>query len=172
LGCLAFRVLGPVEAVRDGVVVPLGRRTLTDLFAVLAVSPGQVVTTEAIIQAVWHAGAPAHPRATLHSAVARLRRMIGEDFIQTHPSGYTFQATASDLDLLRFEELRATAARPPHTGPPRTQPQHAESALAALTEAVALWRGTPLEKRRFACPAGQRGSPADGALPGCLRRLG
>jgi DNA-binding SARP family transcriptional activator len=78
MGELAFRVLGSVEMIRDGRVVPLGRGTLTDLLATLVMSPNQIVPTETLIGTVWHARPPAHPRATLHSAVARLRQMVAQ----------------------------------------------------------------------------------------------
>jgi DNA-binding SARP family transcriptional activator/Tfp pilus assembly protein PilF len=112
----------------------LGRGTLTDLLATLVMSPNQIVPTETLIETVWHTRLPAHPRATLHSAVARLRRMIGGDFIETLPSGYRFRADEDCLDLLKFEQLLAAADRQ----------QEAEGALAMLTEAVELWHGAPL----------------------------
>jgi DNA-binding SARP family transcriptional activator/tetratricopeptide (TPR) repeat protein len=135
MGDLAFRVLGPVEVIRDGRVVPLGRGTLTDLLATLIMSPTQIVSTDILIDTVWHSRLPTHPRATLHSAVARLRRTIGGDFIETLPSGYRFRTDPDCVDMVRFEQLLALADR-----------QHeAEGALAALSEAVELWRGAPLE---------------------------
>ncbi|MBV9382888.1 MAG: tetratricopeptide repeat protein [Streptosporangiaceae bacterium] len=135
MGDLNFRVLGPVEVIRNGRVVPLGRGTLRDLLAALIVSPNQIVSAETLTETVWCARPPAHPRATLQSAIARLRRMIGGDRIETLPSGYRFRAEAADLDLLAFERLLRTA----------DQERTAEDALAALTEAVGLWRGAPLE---------------------------
>ena len=129
-----FRVLGPVEAVRDGRLLALGRGTLLDLLAALLMSSNQVVAVESLAETVWHGRSPVHPRATLQSAIARLRRTIGGDFIETFPSGYRFRAGADSLDLLRFERLRAMA----------DAGETAEDAVAALAEAVELWRGPPL----------------------------
>jgi DNA-binding SARP family transcriptional activator/tetratricopeptide (TPR) repeat protein len=148
MGNLDFHVLGPVEVIADGRVVTIGRGTLTDLLATLIVSPNQVVSLETLTATVWHARSPQHPRAALQSAIARLRRMIGDGFIETMPSGYRFRAEADCLDLLRFEQSLAAA----------DQQQTPEAALAALTQAVGLWRGAPLENV---------GSPAllNGAVP-------
>jgi len=135
MGDAVFRVLGPVQVIRDGAeVTSLDRGTLTDLLAALIVSPGQLIAADTLIETVWHDQPAAHPRAALHSAVARLRRMIGGDFIQTFGPGYRFRADADQVDLLTFGRLRAAAAR-----------QESGAALAALTEALELWRGTPLE---------------------------
>ncbi|MGH3164370.1 MAG: BTAD domain-containing putative transcriptional regulator, partial [Trebonia sp.] len=132
---LNLRVLGPVEAFRNGRPVALGRGKLTDLLATLAVSPNQVISTDTLIQTVWHARSPQRPQATLHSAVARLRQLIGSEFIETHPMGYRLHADASSLDLLRFKQAVAAARQQPTAG----------DALTLLTEAIGLWRGTPLE---------------------------
>lgn len=77
---------------------------------------------------------PQRPRATLQSAVARLRRTIGGGFIETQPSGYRFSAESSSLDLPKFRQAAGAA-----------QERRAEDALARLSEAIGLWRGTPLD---------------------------
>jgi DNA-binding SARP family transcriptional activator len=132
---LDFRILGPVEVFRDGHSLPLGRGKLTDLFATLAVSPNQVVSIGALTETVWHIQAPERPRAALHSAVARLRQIIGHGFIETHSSGYRFSVQSSSFDLFKFSQITAAAR----------QEQRAQDALDLLTEAIGLWRGTPLE---------------------------
>ena len=134
MGELSFRVLGPVEVLRDGCPVMVGRGALVDLLATLVLSANQVVAMDTLAETVWHSRSPRHPKAALQSAVARLRRMIGHDVIETLPSGYRFHGHADRLDLLRFEQLRSAA---------REQP--AEAAFGLLTEALGLWRGAPLE---------------------------
>jgi DNA-binding SARP family transcriptional activator len=148
MGELDVHVLGPVEVIAHGRVLPLARGTLTDLLAALAVSPNQPVPAKALAETVWHARSPEHPRAALQSAVARLRRLVGAAVIETLPAGYCFRAEAGSLDLLRFEELVARAGRQQEPG----------EALELLSGAIGLWRGHPLENV---------GSPAllDGAAP-------
>jgi DNA-binding SARP family transcriptional activator len=132
---LDFRVLGPVEVIAEGRVLPLGRGSATDLIAALVVSADQVLSAEALAGMVWPARSPQHPRAALQSAIARLRRTIGGGFIETVSAGYRFRADADRVDLLRFEQLLAAA----------DHQADQEAALAGLTEALGLWRGTPLE---------------------------
>ena len=109
MGEVDVHVLGPVEVVAHGQVLPLAGGTVTDLLAALAVSPNQVVPAQALAETVWTERLPQHPRAALQTAVARLRRMIGHDVIETLPSGYRFHGHADRLDLLRFEQLRSAA---------------------------------------------------------------
>jgi hypothetical protein len=105
MGELDVHVLGPVEVIAHGQVLPLGRGTVTDLLAALAVSPNRVLPAQALAETVWHERLPEHPRAALQTAVARLRRLVGDGFIETLPSGYRFRAETSSLDLLRFEQV-------------------------------------------------------------------
>jgi DNA-binding SARP family transcriptional activator len=153
MGEVDVHVLGPVEVVADGQVLPLARGTVTDLLAALAVSPNQVVPTQTLAEAVWPERLPEHPRAALQTAVARLRRLIGAGFIETLPAGYRFRAEAGSLDLLRFGRLMAAADRQEAPG----------DALATLSDALGLWRGHPLENV---------GSPSllEGTAP-CLTQL-
>ncbi|MGH3120582.1 MAG: BTAD domain-containing putative transcriptional regulator, partial [Streptosporangiaceae bacterium] len=132
---LDFRVLGPVEVIADGRVLPLGSGVLTDLLAALAVVPDQVVSARSLAETVWYERGPVHPRQALQSAVARLRRVVGSEYIETLPSGYRLRAQADQLDLIRFERLVAAAGR-------QREPR---AAVAVLAQAVGLWRGTPLE---------------------------
>lgn len=133
MGNLEFHVLGPVEVISDGIPLALGRGKSLDVLATLLASPNQVVTTDTLTHTVWHSRLPLNPRGTLHSVVARLRRLMGSEYIDTLPSGYRFRVEADLLDLLRFEQLVAAADR-----------QRSEDAFALLTEAIGLWRGAPL----------------------------
>jgi DNA-binding SARP family transcriptional activator/tetratricopeptide (TPR) repeat protein len=132
---LEFRVLGPVTVFKSGRPAPLARGKLTDLLAMLAVSPNQVVSAENLTETVWHDRPPQHPLGTLQSAITRLRQLIGAEFIETHPLGYRLRATADSLDLLRFKQA-VTAAE---------QEQDGDDAFTLLTQAIGLWRGAPLE---------------------------
>jgi DNA-binding SARP family transcriptional activator len=131
-----FRILGPVEAVAaDRPVILKGSMTLT-LMAGLLSSAGQAISRERLVDWLWSTDPPEHPRAALHNAVARLRRLLGADSIETLSWGYRLPVDASCLDLLRFDQLTAHACRLAGHG-------IAAGAVDALGEAVALWR-TPL----------------------------
>jgi DNA-binding SARP family transcriptional activator/tetratricopeptide (TPR) repeat protein len=129
-----FRVLGPVEAIRDGRRVALGQGTLVDLLAALLVSANRAVTADDLVGMVWSSQRLAHPRAALHNGIARLRRATGRGIIETSSHGYLLRADADHLDMLRFGELAAEASQ-------------ATSALdeeQALARALGLWHGRPL----------------------------
>jgi len=137
--CLALelQVLGPVEIMRAGQPVALPGRTATIIVAGLALSPNRIVPNDALIGWIWGARQPASPRAALQSAVSRLRRLVGDDLIETAGPGYRMRASAEQLDLLRFLELTDTAADAATDGAP-------ERALISLDRALRLWRGFPL----------------------------
>jgi DNA-binding SARP family transcriptional activator len=132
---LDFRVLGPVEVIRDGQPVEFGGGTLAKLLAGLLLSANQVVSGDVLTEAVWDGRPPVHPRAALHTGIARMRRALGDGLIETLPYGYRLRTDPGHLDVLRFEQLIAAAG----------QAGSAEDAAAALAGAIGLWRGQPFE---------------------------
>jgi DNA-binding SARP family transcriptional activator len=129
---LEIRVLGPIEVLRGGNQVSLGRTTLT-LLAGLAVAPRRVISVDALIDYIWDAEPPRNPRAALHNGVSRLRRILGEGSVETHGWGYRLDADAGDVDLLRFDGHLAAARQATALGLD-------EAAVAALDDAIHLWR--------------------------------
>ena len=134
---LELRVLGPVEILRGGVPEALPGRTTTIILAALALSPNRIVPNDTLIDWIWGARAPARPRGALQSGVSRLRRLVGEDLVETAGFGYRLRATADQLDLVGFDELADLASRVSGDGGP-------ERALTSLDRALRLWRGFPL----------------------------
>jgi len=134
---LEFRVLGSVEVLRGGRLVALPGRTVMIILTGLLLSANQTVSNDTLIDWTWGARLPARPRSALHSGVSRLRRLVGEDVIETAPLGYRLRADGQRLDLVRFGELVAAADGAAADG--RT-----EAALASLDQALRLWRGVPL----------------------------
>jgi DNA-binding SARP family transcriptional activator len=134
---LEFRVLGPVQVLRGGHQLALGGRTTLTLLASLAVSPGRIVPVDRLIDHVWDTDLPAHPRAALHNGVSRLRRLLGGDILQMLGWGYRLDVDAGRLDLLRFDEHLAATRTALAQG-------RDEDALAALDDALGLWRGALL----------------------------
>jgi DNA-binding SARP family transcriptional activator len=129
---LDFRVLGPVETLRNGRPVPVRGRTTIAVLTRLLLSTNEVVPMEALMGSVWGSEPPAHPRAALHNGVSRLRALC-EGHIETLAWGYRLCGDPEHVDLLRFGELITAAQRAIGAG-------KAEHALAALDQAVALWR--------------------------------
>jgi DNA-binding SARP family transcriptional activator len=134
---LELRVLGPVEILRGGVPEALPGRTTTIILAALALSPNRIVPNDTLIDWIWGARLPARPRGALQSGVSRLRRLVGEDLVETAGFGYRLRATADQLDLVGFDELADLASRVSGDGGP-------ERALTSLDRALRLWRGFPL----------------------------
>jgi DNA-binding SARP family transcriptional activator len=69
----------------------------------------------------------------MHNGISRLRKLVGGDRIEMLTWGYRLHADAGDLDLVHFEYLVRSAREAAVNG-------MAEDALAALDEAVGLWR--------------------------------
>ena len=73
-----FRVLGPLEVVEDGRVVPLGGRKQRVVLARLLLRANQLVPTSTLIDDVWGDDPPEAVRNSLQSYVSHLRKAFGE----------------------------------------------------------------------------------------------
>ncbi|WP_367131619.1 BTAD domain-containing putative transcriptional regulator [Saccharothrix sp. HUAS TT1] len=120
-------VLGPlVVRTEDGVPRWESRKPRV-LLALLAVHPGQVVGHGEIVDVLWDGDPPAAHRNLVHGYVARLRTALGDaSVVRSERGGYRSDLPADRLDLARFDALAA------------------RSDLAALGEALDLWRGPVL----------------------------
>ena len=129
-------LLGPlqVDDVPDAVV--LGAAKERSLLAALALSPGSVVSTDALIRALWGQDAPAAARKTLQTYVWNLRQALGADAISTESPGYVLRVAAEDVDVTRFRSLVRAGTTAMREGA-------ATRARTKLGEAVGLWRGEP-----------------------------
>ncbi len=131
-------LLGPVQVGRaEGGEVLLGAAKERSLLAALALRPGSVMAVDVLIDEIWGETAPPSARKTLQTYVSNLRRALGPDVVETHPSGYSLSLRAEDTDVGCFRALvreGEQALRAGRAGPARE----------ALTAAVALGRGQPL----------------------------
>jgi predicted ATPase/DNA-binding SARP family transcriptional activator len=122
------------ERGRFGVRGPKDRLVLVRL----ALSAGQIVSADALIESLWGQGEPPEdPSNALQVKISRLRKLIGADRLRTCAPGYVLEADETDVDALEFRRLvrAARAAR---------QDAGYVDALSALNRALALWRGAPL----------------------------
>jgi YVTN family beta-propeller protein len=133
---LHFRLLGPLEAERGGIMLELGPRKQRAVLALLLLEANRVVPTERLIDALWGDAPPETARSALQVYVAGLRKAFGEDgaSLRTQAPGYVLELEPGALDLQAFAVLRAEA---------RDSSEPARAA-DALHEALALWRGAPL----------------------------
>jgi DNA-binding SARP family transcriptional activator len=135
VGRVGFGILGSVEMWEAGAPVPLGPLRQRAVLAALLVDCGHVVPVDTLVDRVWGAEAPERAARTLHTYIARLRRLVGPDRLVRRPGGYLLEIDPDRVDLQRFRRLVARA------GEALTDPA---DRLARLREAVVLWRGQPL----------------------------
>jgi DNA-binding SARP family transcriptional activator len=130
---LEFRILGPVEVLKDGLAIAVGGQKQRALLALLLLDAGRVVPVERIVDALWGERPPKTAPTSLQNFVSHLRKSLGAEILVTRSPGYLLQVAPEQLDLGRFTILVEAAKRLP-----------AEERVAKLREALALWRGLPL----------------------------
>jgi DNA-binding SARP family transcriptional activator/WD40 repeat protein len=130
---MALSLLGPLLVDGSG---RLSRRDRVVLSA-LAVRSGDVLSAEQLADALWGDDLPASWQKVVQGCVARLRRVIGRGAVQTTSGGYRLTLADDEIDLRRFEHLLGRARELAGRG------EH-DRAAALLTQALALWRGSPL----------------------------
>ncbi len=135
---LTFQVLGPVRAVEDGITLPTeGERPLVVLAGLLT-HPGQEVGVAQLTRWLWDGDGPRNARASVHTYVSRLRRMLSTaDVLRTGLGGYRLDVPENAVDLTRFRSAAARGWAAAERG------AHAE-AVAAFETALAEWSGEPL----------------------------
>jgi DNA-binding SARP family transcriptional activator len=137
-----FRVLGPVEVWVDGRALVAARPQQTAVLAMLAVDANRLIRTETLIDRIWGDRPPERARRTLHTHISRIRRMLEQRGapgsapvrLLWRPGGYVLNVDAERVDLHRFHRLVAQA----------DVASGAAERVAALRQAMALWRGEPL----------------------------
>ncbi|MFD3515987.1 BTAD domain-containing putative transcriptional regulator [Streptomyces sp. NPDC058657] len=132
-----FRLLGPLEILRDGLPVGLGATRLRVLLAALLHDAGGAVPVDTLVDRVWGGDPPRGARNTLQNYVLRLRRALGPELVRTHGRGYAIDVDPAALDTYRFAALVRQGAAALEAGDPA-------GAAELLREGLALWRGEPL----------------------------
>lgn len=137
LGLVHVRLLGPVEIEADGGGTHvLGAAKERSLVAALALAEGAVVSTDALIWALWGEHPPAAARKTLQTYVWNLRQALGAERVVTDPVGYRLGIAPEDVDVHRFRNLIRAGDEALRRG-------DTTSARARLGEALDLWRDEP-----------------------------
>ncbi len=139
---IEFRILGPFEVSGRGKPLEVGAGKQRALLALLVLSPGEVVSTDRLIDALWGEDPPASALNSVHVYVSQLRKAFSNGRLQTRGQGYLLALEPEELDLGRFERLLGEGRALLATGQP-------EGAAETLRAALALWRGPPLSD--FAC---------------------
>src|SRR5262245_37405335 len=132
---MKFRILGSLEVLDGNRALEVGGAKQRSLLAVLLLNANQVVSSHRLIDAVWGEVPPETAGKAIQNYVSQLRRVLGKERLETKPPGYLLRVERDELDAYQFEGLvdQANAADP-------------EASLTQLHEALALWRGPPLEE--------------------------
>jgi DNA-binding SARP family transcriptional activator len=139
-----LRILGPFQVFADSgreVGLPTGRERA--LLAALVLRRAEVVSVDALVEALWGDTAPSTAVKAVQGYVSHLRRVLASDgALVTQAPGYVLRVPADAVDAHRFATLAAEARRTLQDDP--------ESALVTFERALAIWRGPALVDFAFA----------------------
>ncbi|HVF15125.1 MAG TPA: BTAD domain-containing putative transcriptional regulator [Acidimicrobiales bacterium] len=149
-----FHILGPLEVVRAGELIDLGRPRQRAVLAVLLISANRVMALDRLIELLWDGEAPTRATGALQAYISNLRRALEPSrpartpaaVLVTLAPGYVLRVAPEHLDSARFESLAARGHELLTSGRPL-------SARASLAQALSLWRGPALAEfagERFA----------------------
>ncbi len=136
---MEFRLLGPVEVVKDGNLqaIVAGRQEI--VLALLLLEANHVVSIDRLIDALWGDRPPRTSKSQVQITVSTLRQFLGDhDLIVTRPPGYLLRVDDEHLDLARFRSLVARGRR-------AAGEQRVPEAVADLRSALGLWRGLAMD---------------------------
>lgn len=135
-----YRVLGPLTVSVDGQdQLSLGGRRQRTVLALLLANPNRVLSQDSMVEQVWAGQPPEKGVRTLHTYISNLRRVVGA--ISREGDGYILRVHDDEVDAQVFEDL-ATEARSRADSDP-------EVASRLLSEALALWTGSPFGDLQF-----------------------
>jgi DNA-binding SARP family transcriptional activator/tetratricopeptide (TPR) repeat protein len=142
---LWLRVLGPIEALRDGEPLALGPPRQRAVLGLLAMSAGTSVHRDALVDALWGQDPPAAALNEVQACVGRLRAVLDPErsprdsrgLLVSAGTSYRLQLEHRELDWLAFRDLAGRAAVAVSAG-------ETEVSLGLYERAMRLWRGVPL----------------------------
>ncbi|MFI6284027.1 AfsR/SARP family transcriptional regulator [Streptomyces sp. NPDC051018] len=134
---MRFGVLGPLMVwTADGEPVPVPGARVRTLLARLLVTPGRPVSADRLVDDLWGAETPEHPRNTLQGQVSRLRAVLekarpgGRGLVENSPAGYLLRTEPGAVDAEHFTALLK-----------QSRPAAPRAREALLSDALELWRG-------------------------------
>ncbi|WP_432479481.1 BTAD domain-containing putative transcriptional regulator [Nocardioides sp. GXQ0305] len=137
---LRLRVLGGLEATREGVALDLGGRRQRAVLAALVVMRDQVVTTERLAGWVWGDRAPANSAGAVQAYVSHLRRRLQPEAGARRRDGVIASSGGGYLLRLGPETVDAWCFEAAVDGARGMAPAEA---VETLDDALRLWRGPP-----------------------------
>jgi DNA-binding SARP family transcriptional activator len=144
---IGFGVLGPLEMTVDGAPVSLGTPKQRAVLAVLVMNRNRAVGSDSLITAAWEQWPPPEARASLHSYISNLRKVLANAGVDARsvlvnaPPGYRLAVDDTACDIGRFVIEKAAGVQAAASG-------RFEEAGEHLTAALREWRGPVLEDLR------------------------
>ncbi|BBX95607.1 transcriptional regulatory protein EmbR [Mycobacterium lacus] len=144
---LDLGLLGPLEMSIDGTLVPLGTPKQRAVLAMLVINRNRPVGVETLTTALWEDWPPSGARASIHSYVSNLRKLLSGAGIDPRavlaaaPPGYRLSIPDSSCDLGRFIAEKTAGVHAAAAG-------RFEQASRHLSAALAQWRGPVLDDLR------------------------
>ena len=127
---MGIGVLGPVTWDGSARLSPRDRVVL----AVLATRPGHPVAPDRIADALWGDTPPPTAGKVLQGCIARLRKSMGKEAIETSTQGYALTLASDEIDSMQFELLVTRGRELLTLG-------ESDRAAYLLTQGLSLWRG-------------------------------
>ncbi|MFD0629430.1 BTAD domain-containing putative transcriptional regulator [Streptomyces sanglieri] len=133
-----FRILGPVEARRDGDWIALSGSKVHTVLAAMLLAHGRVVSDSRLGALLWGWDPPVTASAQIYTYMSRLRKLLGDEVeIVRRQPGYVLRAPGARIDVVEFERLD-------RLGREALRERRFADAQALLTEALGWWRGPAL----------------------------
>ncbi len=133
-----LRILGPLEVRVGADVVPLRTGRPRKLLAALVLRLGERVSTDTLIDVLWHDASPVDRVNALRILVSHVRKALaatgGAAAVETVEGGYRLVADPESVDA---NVLRAAVSAAGSLDDPQARLDRVDAALAA-------WRGPPV----------------------------
>lgn len=143
-----FGILGPLQVTASGADLPLGTPKQRAVLAMLVMSRNRAVSSESLVSAAWEQFPPPEPKASLHSYVSNLRRLVAgagldpKAVLASAPPGYRLSVDDAACDIGRFVTHKTAGVQAAAAA------GQFEQASRHLSDALSQWRGPVLDDLR------------------------
>lgn len=146
---MEFKLLGPLEVLRNGILITPSAPKLRGTLALLALRRNEIVTFDQVIEELWDQRPPNSANTTMQTYIYQLRKLfrLSENdttdsvTLSTTPGGYRLNVAPEAVDVSRFEQEL-------HEARSLAKSNSLQEAADAYRKALALWRGAALSDIR------------------------
>ena len=134
---MQLQVLGPIQVSSGGRVWSPGGPKERRLLAILVLHVGEVVSVDALAEALWEGDPPRSAVKTLQVYVTRLRAALAAghldgDLVRTVGRGYRLASPADAVDAYAFVDLVRRARQAVDDGAPEEAERYLVDAFGAV----------------------------------------